>query len=63
MFSKLDTAQIIKVLKAGAYVAVSALIGSLIAATTDNPELFGVFTVVINVTLVFIKQLLTPVGK
>ena len=59
--SKLDTTQILKVLKAGAYVAVSSLIGSLITATTNQPELFGVYTVLINTGLVFIKQLFTPV--
>lgn len=61
--SKLDANQILKVVKAGAYVAVSALVGSLLSAITDNPELFGAFTVFVNIILVFIKQLFTPTGK
>ena len=60
--SKLDTKQIVKVLTAAAYVAVSSLISSLIVATTKQPELFGVYTVFINAALVCIKQLFTPVG-
>lgn len=59
--SKLDTNQIVKVLKAATYVAVSSLIGSLIVTTTSQPELFGVYTVFVNAMLVFVKQLFTPV--
>ena len=59
--TKLDKAQIIKVVKAAVYVALSAGLSYLITYTTDNPDLFGVFTVLINTGLVFLKQLVTPV--
>ena len=57
--SKLDKAQVVKVLKTAAYVGVSAVLGYLITLTTDQPELFGVFTGLINIGLVTIKQLFT----
>jgi len=59
--SKLDKEQILKVLKATAYVSLSALITYLIGATNDNPALFGAFTIVINTLLVFVKQWFTPI--
>lgn len=61
--SKLDTNQINKVVKAALYVAVSSFLGSLIVATTNQPEMFGVYTIFINTILVFLKQLMTPTGK
>ena len=57
--TKLDKAQILKVIKAAAYVSLSAGLSYLITYTTDNPDLFGVFTVLINTGLVFLRQLLT----
>lgn len=57
--SPVTKAQWLKVAKTAAYVAVSAVLGYLITATTDNPELFGVVTPVINLVLVLIKQALT----
>lgn len=45
-----------KVIKAGAYVAVSTLISFLITATAEDPELFGALTIFINMLLVFIAK-------
>lgn len=61
MITKLDKAQILKVLKAALYVALSSAISYLITATTNNPQLFGPLTIFVNAILVFIKQLFTPV--
>jgi len=57
--SKLDKAQTVKILKALGYVVASAVIGWLIAFTTDNPQLFGVYAPIVNVVLVTLKQLFT----
>lgn len=58
--SKLDTTQQVKVIKAAAYVGVSALIAYVISAITNNPHLFGALTPLVNVGLVALKQLFTP---
>ncbi len=57
--SKLDSAQIEKVLKVAVYVAVSAFISALIANLASNPDLFGPLTPIVNVILVAIKQVFT----
>lgn len=49
-----------KVVKTAAYVAISAVLGYLISATTNTPDLFGAWTGTINVALVALKGLLTP---
>lgn len=59
--SKLDKAQAVKVLKAALYVGVSAALDALISQTTGTQ--FGVLTPVINVVLVSLKQLFTPVAE
>jgi hypothetical protein len=59
--SKLDKAQMIKIFKACAYLAVSAFIAGIIAQIQDNPDLFGVLTPIINIVLVTIKQIFTPI--
>lgn len=56
--TKLDKAQSIKILKVAGYTAVSAVLGYLIAVVTEQPELFGVFAPIINITLVTIRQVL-----
>lgn len=58
--SKLDSKQQVKVIKAGVYVGVSALIAYVISAITNSPQLFGALTPLVNVGLVALKQLLTP---
>lgn len=55
--------QSIKILKATAYVAVSAVLGFLISVVTDQPELFGVYAPIINIALVTIKQAFTDSNK
>jgi len=55
----MDKAQALKVLKAAAYVAVSAVLGFLIAFVTDNPEMFGIYAPIVNVVLVTLKQIFT----
>lgn len=45
-----------KTLVAAVYIAVSAGLGAVVAAITDNPELFGVYTPFINVVLVFLAK-------
>jgi len=61
--SSLDKAQIWKVVKAALYVAASALIAYIISEIAKNPNLFGPLTPIVNVVLVFVKQLFTPVSK
>lgn len=48
--------QVLKVVKAAAYVAVSAVLGYLLALVQGNPEAFGVYAPIINVVLVTLKQ-------
>lgn len=63
-FSKLNKEQTLKVLKAAAYVGISAVLAYLIALLTDNPEMFGVYTPIVNVVLVTLKQVFTePQGE
>jgi len=50
--------QIIHILKVAGYVAVSSVIGAFIAITTEQPEVFGIATPVINVLLVTLRQVL-----
>lgn len=45
-----------KTIKAASYIAVSAVLGYVITATTDSPQLFGALTGLINILLVFVKQ-------
>lgn len=61
--SKITKDQAVKILKAVLYVSVSAALAYLITLTNDNPDLFGVYTIVINGLLVAIKQLFTPGEK
>jgi hypothetical protein len=58
--SKLSKEQIVKVLKAAGYLALSAGISAVIAAIATNPLLFGVLTPLVNVLLVTLKQVFTP---
>lgn len=55
----LNKAQLRKVFKAAAYLAVSAFISAVIAAIADNPTLFGALTPIVNVALVALKQVFT----
>lgn len=57
--SKITVEQWLKVVKAALYVGLSALLAYLISETTNNPDLFGPLTPIINVTLVTVKQLFT----
>jgi len=57
--SPINKAQAGKILKTIGYVAASAVISYLLTLITDQPELFGVFTPLINVVLVALKQLFT----
>jgi hypothetical protein len=59
--SKISKDQAIKIAKTALYIGVSAIISYLITLTTDNPELFGPLTALVNVVLVTIKQIFTPV--
>jgi hypothetical protein len=58
--SKITKDQAVKIVKAVLYVSVSAGLAYLITLTNDNPDLFGIYTVIINGLLVTIKQALTP---
>ena len=58
--SKITKDQAVKIVKAVFYVSVSAGLAYLITLTNDNPDLFGIYTVIINGLLVTIKQALTP---
>lgn len=55
----MNKAQLLKVAKTAAYVAISAVIAFLIAFVTDNPEMFGIYAPIINVVLVTLKQVFT----
>lgn len=57
--TKIDKAQAVKIIKAAAYVTVSAVIAYFISLITEQPELFGVYTPIINIVLVTVKQLFT----
>lgn len=57
--SPVTKAQLLKIVKAAAYVGVSALISGLIAGIAANPLLFGVLTPIINILLVTVKQVFT----
>lgn len=54
--TKITKDQAKKILKATAYVAASAAISKLIAINTEQPDLFGALTPVVNVVLVTLKQ-------
>lgn len=55
--SKLSKDQVIKVLKAAAYVGASAVLDYLISQTSGTQ--FGTLTPIINIGLVFLKQVFT----
>jgi len=57
--SKITKDQALKILKAAIYVGVSAIAAYLITVVTDQPELFGPLTPIINIILVTIKQAFT----
>ena len=61
MFSLPDKKQWLDILKALVYVSLSAGLDYLISISVGST--FGTLTVPINIVLVFIKKLLTPVGK
>lgn len=50
--------QLKKVLKTAAYLFVSSGLGAIIAYFDGNPAAFGVYTPIINITLVTIRQML-----
>lgn len=57
--SKISKYQALKIAKAALYVGASAVISYLITVLTDQPELFGPLTPLVNVVLVTIKQAFT----
>lgn len=57
--TKITKEQGLKILKAAGYLAVSTVLGYFIGVLTDQPELFGIYTPLINVALVTLKQLFT----
>lgn len=57
--SKLTNDQQNKVLKTALYIGLSAALAQLISVTTSTPDLFGVYTPVINWLLVTAKQFVT----
>lgn len=56
MSAKLTRANAWSIGKAALYIGVSAILGYLISLITDNPELFGVFTPIVNIILVTARQ-------
>lgn len=60
--SRLTGDQWINVAKVALYVGFSAFISQLITEIAKQPDMFGVYTVLVNSLLVFIKGLLTD-GK
>lgn len=59
--SKLTKDQTVKVVKTIGYVGVSAAIAQAIAFVTDDPQMFGVLTPIVNVSLVTLKQFFSKV--
>lgn len=47
-----------KTIKTAGYLALSAAISYLVTATTNNPQLFGPVTAIVNVLLVLVKTTL-----
>ncbi len=58
--SKITKDQWKEVVKAVVYVSVSAGLAYLITLTSENPDMFGPLTIVINGLLVAIKKVFTP---
>lgn len=50
--------QLIHILKVTGWVAASTAIGAIISIITEQPEVFGIWTPIINVLLVTIQQTL-----
>ena len=48
--------QALKIAKAALYIGASAIISYLITLTTNQPEMFGTYTGLVNLVLVFLKQ-------
>ena len=59
--SKVSKDQWVQVLKAGLYVGVSAVLAFFISVVTENPDLFGTLTPVVNVVLVTVKKVFSEV--
>lgn len=57
--SRITKDQAKKIAKTALYLALSAVISYLITLTTQNPDLFGPLTVLVNLVLVFLKQVFT----
>ena len=57
--SRVTLSQVEKIVKAAAYVGVSAFLGAVIAAVQNQPELFGVYAPLVNIVLVTLKQVFT----
>lgn len=49
-----------KTLKTTGFVVVSAAVGYWLSAVQGNPALFGVYTPIVNIVLVAIKNLVDP---
>lgn len=59
----INKAQALKIAKAALYVGISAAIGSVIAFVEGNPEKFGIYAPIVNITLVTLKQLFSEDKK
>lgn len=57
--SKVTKAQVLKIATAALYIGASAIIGYFTTLLTEQPELFGVYTPIANLVLVYLKQLFT----
>lgn len=51
--------QIIHILKVAGWVALSTIVGGLISIITDQPEVFGIYTPIVNILLVTVQQFVT----
>lgn len=54
--STLTKSQWLKIAKTLLYVGISSVIAAAIAIVQDQPEMFGIYTPIVNVVLVTIKQ-------
>lgn len=50
--------QALHIIKVTGWVAASTLIGGVIAIITEQPEVFGIYTPMVNILLVTVQQML-----
>lgn len=52
-----------KTVKTALYLAISAVVAGVLADIQNNPALFGVYTPIVNLVLVLVRNLASPTVK